>query len=552
MKKSIKAIIKNALEQAKKEKLISSEKSVIIERPKKEEFGDFSTNIAMLMAPDEGETPRKIAEKLCPIIERDEAVKKCEVAGPGFINIFIETNFWLGVMEEIIDKGQAFGDSNIGEGKKVQIEFVSANPTGPLHIGHGRGAAVGDTLARIMSSAGFDVTREYYINDVGNQMNTLGRSLKYRYLELLGGTEPFPDDHYKGEYMKDIAKDFITKFGDKYKDSKDEELTEVFTSFASDSILSGIKKDLKDFGITFDQWFSEEKLHREKLVEKTMDELRASGYVYDEDGATWFGSESLGDDKNRVLRKQDGSLTYFAADIAYHKNKIERGFDKIIDVWGADHHGYKGRVDALMKALGQEPEKLEIIFIQLVSLLRDGVPVAMSTRAGEFITLNEVLKEVGSDACRFSFLMRKSDAQLEFDLEVAKKQAPENPVYYVQYCFARIRSIIDFAKESGIEVDKKNTKELIKKLDAPDELALIKYLASFEEMIEKSSIEMAPHRVTFYLQDLAGQFHSYYNKNRIVGEDKKLSEARLLLASVVAGVVKKGLSLLGVSAPEKM
>ncbi|MCK4739282.1 MAG: arginine--tRNA ligase, partial [Deltaproteobacteria bacterium] len=454
--------------------------------------------------------------------------------------------------EEIIDKGQAFGDSNIGEGKKVQIEFVSANPTGPLHIGHGRGAAVGDTLARIMSSAGFDVTREYYINDVGNQMNTLGRSLKYRYLELLGGTEPFPDDHYKGEYMKDIAKDFITKFGDKYKDSKDEELTEVFTSFASDSILSGIKKDLKDFGITFDQWFSEEKLHREKLVEKTMDELRASGYVYDEDGATWFGSESLGDDKNRVLRKQDGSLTYFAADIAYHKNKIERGFDKIIDVWGADHHGYKGRVDALMKALGQEPEKLEIIFIQLVSLLRDGVPVAMSTRAGEFITLNEVLKEVGSDACRFSFLMRKSDAQLEFDLEVAKKQAPENPVYYVQYCFARIRSIIDFAKESGIEVDKKNTKELIKKLDAPDELALIKYLASFEEMIEKSSIEMAPHRVTFYLQDLAGQFHSYYNKNRIVGEDKKLSEARLLLASVVAGVVKKGLSLLGVSAPEKM
>ena len=429
---------------------------------------------------------------------------------------------------------------------------MSANPTGPLHIGHGRGAVVGDSLARILKAAGFEVETEYYVNDVGNQMATLGRSLYHRYMELVGAGGDFPDDHYKGEYIKDIARDFITKYGEKYKELSMEDSVGDFTAFAMDYILGGIKEDLVAFGVSFDHWRSEKDLVDSGVVTKTIDELRGLGHVYDKDGATWFASEKFGDDKDRVLIKADGARTYFASDTAYHREKLERGFDTIVDVWGADHHGYEARVRALIEALGESEERLKVIFIQLVSLLRDGEPVAMSTRAGEFVTLKEVVSEVGADACRFSFLTRRSDAQLDFDLELVKKQAPENPVYYVQYCHARIHSIIAFARESGVKVDQCASEKLLARLQGKEEVPIIKLLGLFPDVVEKSAAEMEPHRISHYLQELAGLFHPYYNRNRVVTDDQELTEARILLIRAVASVVKKGLDLLGVSAPEKM
>ncbi len=557
MRVRLKEIIKEALEEAVAEGSVpgspgNSVLPVILEVPKREEFGDFSTNIAMILGKKEGIAPRDIATVLIPKIASCPLVEKCETAGPGFINIFLESSYWSTLLEAIVKKGDDYGSLEIGQGKKVQVEFVSANPTGPLHIGHGRGAAVGDTLANILDTAGFDVTREYYINDVGNQMATLGRSLYYRYLEQLGSGDKFPDDHYQGEYIKDIAREFLTINGEKFKDESIENCVGTFTEFAKDSIMEGITEDLSDFGIGFDVWFSEKTLHEKNLIEKTINRLRQGGHVCDEDGAVWFRTTAYGDDKDRVLRKSDGSLTYFAADVAYHSDKLERGFDTIIDIWGADHHGYKARVKALFSALGQDDDALKIIFIQLVSLLRDGEPVAMSTRAGEFITLREVMDEVGSDACRFNFLMRKSDAQLEFDLEVAKKNAPENPVYYVQYCHARIHSIINFAAEKGFHVPTEPTPAILKKLELKDEIGLIKLLGDFTEVIEKAAVSMEPHRVAFYLQDLAGLFHPYYNRNRVVTDDTELTQGRLLLCKTVATVVRRGLELLGVHAPIKM
>ncbi|MCK5237072.1 MAG: arginine--tRNA ligase, partial [Deltaproteobacteria bacterium] len=488
-------------------------------------------------------------------IEKNEVIKKCDVAGPGFINIYLDVSYWHELLKEIVSDSSNCGRSIVGNGKKIQVEYVSANPTGPLHIGHGRGAAVGDSLARIMSAAGFDVTREYYINDVGNQMQTLGASLYLRYKELVGEKIKFPDDHYKGEYMVDVAKDFQKEVGDKYKDVSLDKCQDIFTEFASKSIMQGIKKDLEEFSVGFDVYYSEKTLHEKGLVEKTINKLKELGHIYEDGGALWFRSTDFGDDKDRVLKKTDGTLTYFAADIAYHSEKIERGFERIIDVWGADHHGYKPRMVALFRSLKEDDDKLKIIFIQLVSLLRDGEPVAMSTRAGEFVTLKEVVDEVGPDACRFFFLMRKSDAQLDFDLELAKKQAPENPVYYVQYCHARVKSIIGHAKEKSTLIPQLNAEypiEIFRKLISKQEVSLIKTVAAFSEVIEKSAVEMEPHRIAFYLQGLAGEFHSFYNASRVVTEDKELTEARLLLCQAVALVVKKGLKLVGVKAPDKM
>ena len=558
MKEPLKEIIAAALAAAKADGLLKSTElpSVILEIPKREEFGDFSTNVAMLMKASEGKAPRDIAALLVDLIAASPVVSRCEVAGPGFINIFLEKSYWPKLLGGIIADGDAHGESSIGKGKKVQVEFVSANPTGPLHIGHGRGAAVGDCLARIMKAAGYDVTTEYYINDVGNQMATLGRSLYHRVRELLGENEPFPDDHYRGEYIKDIARDFITKHGEKYKEAPVEEVLSVCTTFAQSSILNGIRKDLEDFGVSFDHWRSEKDLVESDAVTKTIGELRDKGHVYDKDGATWFASEKFGDDKDRVLVKADGQKTYFASDTAYHREKLERGFDTVVDVWGADHHGYEARIRALIKALGESDERLKVIFIQLVSLLRAGEPVAMSTRAGEFVTLKEVATEVGADACRFSFLTRRSDAHLDFDLELVKKQAPENPVYYVQYCHARIHSILGFAAEQGVALPEAPgmpiDEKVLARLEVKDEIAIIKLLGLFPDVVEKSAAEMEPHRIAHYLQELAGLFHPYYNKSRVVTDDAELTAARILLIRVVASVVKKGLNLLGVSAPEKM
>ncbi|MBI1910789.1 MAG: arginine--tRNA ligase [Deltaproteobacteria bacterium] len=554
MRVGIVKIVESALAAAKNAGQIKAEKlpDIIIEKSKKEEFGDFSTNLAMLLAPLEKKAPRQIAEIIAGNISKEKYVVKCEVAGPGFINIFLDKSYWLSILEDILKSGKDYGKGNIGAGKKVQVEFVSANPTGPLHIGHGRGAAVGDTLANVMKAAGYDITKEYYINDVGRQMETLGRSVYLRYLELLGKEIQFPEDSYKGGYIKDVARDMLTKFGEKYKDTPEAEAISVFSKFAGSALLKNIENDLKDFGVEFDAWYSEKSLHEKGLVADTIEELRKRGFIYESEGALWFKTTEFGDDKDRVLIKADGSKTYFASDIAYHRDKIDRGFDSLIDIWGADHHGYEGRVRALFKALGHDDQALKIIFIQLVALLRNGVPVAMGKREGEFVTLRQVMDEVGKDACRFFFLMRKSDAHFDFDLELAKSQAPENPVYYVQYCHARIRSIIGFAQEKGIKIPESFDLKLLEKLDQKEEADIIKHLASFPEVIERSAVHMEPHRITFYLMELAGLFHPYYNKNRVVTEDADLTAARLLLCDAISKVAANGLALLGVSAPEKM
>jgi arginyl-tRNA synthetase len=555
MKDGIKDIIINALSEASAEGLLtippatSAWPDITVERPRKEEFGDFSTNIAMLLAKAENRAPREIASTLVVKIAAAGEVKRCEVAGPGFINIYMEKSYWLSILGSILEKGARYGNSEAGKGLKVQVEYVSANPTGPLHIGHGRGAAVGDSLANILTAVGYDVTREFYINDAGKQVHNLGESVRLRIEELKGGSVELGEEHYRGEYVKEIAEEY-TKMLNAREGAGPVALPQ---DFASDIMLGRIKDDLKDFGIEFDRWFSEEKdLHSKGRITDIIKELREKGFVEDRDDATWFLTKQFGDDKDRVLIKSDGQLTYLAADLAYHKNKIERGFDTLVNVWGYDHHGYEARVRALFKALGKDDSMLRIIFIQLVTLLRGGVPVTMGKRAGEFVTLRQVMDEVGADVCRFFFLMRKSDAQLDFDLDLAKSQASENPVYYVQYCYARIKSIFAFADESGVRFPKTAELPKLEENFAEDELAVIRHLGLFEEVVEKSASEMAPHKVTFYLMDLAGIFHPYYKRNRVVTDDEGTTKARLLVCKAVETVMGNGLRLLGIKAPEKM
>ncbi|MBI5560046.1 MAG: arginine--tRNA ligase [Deltaproteobacteria bacterium] len=558
----IKDIIMNVLEEASAVGALStppcSFPSVIIETPKKEGFGDFSTNLAMLLAPLEGRPVREVARLLGDKITGASLdVLRCEVAGPGFINIFLKESYWHGVLAEIVRKGGAYGDTDIGKGKKVQIEFVSANPTGPLHIGHARNASVGDTLANVMKAAGFEVTKEYYINDAGLQVYTLGESVRLRWLEMHCGKKvEFPTDYYKGEYVKELADEISRTYDSEILDripAGQAQAVPLFQEFACEAMLKMIKKDLQDFGVEFDVWYSEkEKLRDSGLVTGTMEKLRDKGFLYEKEGAIWFRTTDFGDDKDRVLMKADGELTYFASDCAYHLDKVKRGFSTVINIWGADHHGYETRVRAVFKAFGCDEGVLKIVFIQLVALTRGGVAMAMGKREGEFVTLREVLDEVGKDAMRFFFLMRKSDAHLDFDLELAKKQAPENPVYYVQYCHARIMSIMGFAEEKGARLSGEPGLEVLKELKLKEELDIIKHLGTFEEVVEKSAVHLEPYRLTFYLRELAGLFHPYYNRNRVVSENAALTLARLFLCKAAATVIRKGLGLLGVSAPVKM
>lgn len=571
MKPRIKELIRQAVQAAVSDDLIKTETlpEIAIEKSRKDEFGDFATNVAMLLAPLEKRPPREIAAIIASKIQETKTsgvplVKKCEVAGPGFINIFLMEDFWLSTLKDILDKGFTFGRSDAGAGKKVLLEFVSANPTGPLHIGHGRGAAVGDALARILKAAGYDVTKEFYINDIGKQVYILGLSVYIRYLQLLNKKIDLPENSYKGEYIKDVAEEFRKVNGDgfdigelDFQESAQPKMMELLLpaiKFAQNRLLNDIKKDLVDFGVEFDNWFSEASLYKPKnLVDETIAALKANGSAFSEDGALWMNTIELAkDDKNRVLIKADGAKTYFASDVAYHNEKAKRGFDILINVWGADHHGYEARIRAALKAFGHDPDMLKIIFIQLVALMRGGVPVAMGKREGEFVTLRQVMDEVGTDACRFFFLMRKADAQLDFDLELAKSQAPENPVYYVQYCHARIKSITAYANEQGITTPTSTSDDILQMLTGKDEVDLIKHLALFEEVVERSATDMEPHRVTYYLTELAGLYHPYYNKNRVVTDDAKLTAGRLLLCKATATVIANGLRLLGISAPDKM
>jgi arginyl-tRNA synthetase len=523
---------------------------VQIEVPGNPEHGDFASNLAMNMARAERKSPRQIAEALVEALGNCEFLSKVEIAGPGFINFTLTPTCWYEVLDDITAKGKKYGTSQVGQGRKVQVEFVSANPTGPLHIGHGRGAAVGDAVAAILQAVGFDVQREYYVNDAGNQVATLGRSIWMRLREQNGETLVFPEDGYQGEYIRDLAAQLRDE-DRSIAELDEDEAVKRCTAFGISKVLDWIAADLKDFGITFDNWFSEQSLYDRNMVEVELGKLAAKGLSYEQGGALWLRTTDYGDDKDRVLIKSDGSPTYFASDVAYHMEKFDRGFDRVIDVWGADHHGYVQRMKAVVAGLGHSSDDLEVLLIQMVNLLRDGQPYTMGKRSGNFITLREVVDEVGSDACRFYFLMRRSDSQLDFDLELAKRQSSDNPVYYVQYAHARVCSIKRNAEEQGIVLPTHGTVDL-SSLILPEELLLAKNLARYPETVVGAAQNCEPHRIVYYLQEIAGQFHSYYNRQRVLVEDSATTQARLYLIDGVRTVLANALNLLGVDAPERM
>lgn len=483
--------------------------------------------------------------------DQDGILARAEIAGPGFLNFSFSAKFYYDCLRQI-EAGKEL-DLDLGRGEKVQVEFASANPTGPLHVGHGRVAVIGDVLARLLEATGFAVEREYYVNDTGRQMEQLGLSVYLRYRELYGEKIEFPAEGYPGDYVREVAAEVRRRWGDKFLREKRETATEFLSRFAGEILLEAIRVDLAQFGITFDSFVSERELREQKEVEQTIELLRSRGLLYREEGAEWFRATAYGDDKDRTVVKSDGDLTYFASDMAYHRNKFERGFKRLIDVWGADHHGYVNRIKAAIKALGYDPEGLQVVLVQMVHLTRGGEPVRMGKRLGEFVTLREVVEEVGRDAARFFFLMRKADSHLDFDLELAKKESSENPVFYVQYAHARIASIFEQARQSGIDVEAVRSRHArLERLGRAEEIELIKRVIQCREAVEESVTELEPHRLAFYLLELAGEFHRYYNRFRVISDDAELTRARLVLARNVQKVIRWGLHLLGIEAPSRM
>lgn len=585
---AISAALKESAEAAASDrgKALPDGVSCDFERPKHEGQGDRASSIAMQTAKIFSAPPRDTAAKIADGLASrcGDLVEKVEVAGPGFINLFLSGKWFSEAVASVLRQGDKYGSVNVGGGRKVQVEFVSANPTGPLHIGHGRGAAVGDSVARILAFTGWDVQREYYVNDAGVQMQTLGRSTQARYFEALGRPElaPLPENGYKGEYLLDLARRIVDEEGDRFLNVPIEESVPWFRKYAADAILKDIADDLKRFGITFDEWFSETSLYDRDLVKSAAARLEEHGYAFRNDGtripvrdknleskrgysfekdnALWFASTDFGDDQDRVLIRSSGEPTYFASDIAYHYDKfVLRGFERVIDVWGADHHGYVPRIRAAVQAIGKKPEDFDVLLIQLVNLIRDGQPVAMSTRSGEFVTLKAVLDEVGADATRFFFLMRRSDSQLDFDLSLAVKQSSDNPVYYVQYAHARICSIIREWRERGgdpaelLADGSPVPPELFSREDGGKEArALVDTLTVFPSEAVSASREMAPQVITNYAMTLAGAFHSFYSTNHILGEPDDVQTGRLKIAEAARVVLASCLKLLGVSAPERM
>lgn len=547
--------MKRALDLAVHEgKLQGDLPAPIIEMTRDRKFGDYATNISMVIASKQGTNPRELAGELAQMIrdvDTDGDVSDVSVAGPGFINITMSPGFWFRILKTVLEKGDDFACSDMGAGKKVQVEFVSANPTGPLHVGHGRGAALGDALANILQCAGFKVQREYYINDAGSQIRILGISVHARYLELSGRDVIFPEDGYKGDYIREIADRLAKEDGDLYLNLSEEKAVEEMAVRSAALILDDIRQDLEEFGVRFDVWFSEKDILDRGDVQETLEDMEERGTIFRHEGALWFRSTDKGDDKDRVLVKSDGSLTYFASDVAYHRDKYERGFDTVINVWGADHHGYVARMKASVQALGRDPDDLQIVLVQLVSLVRKGQPVAMSTRAGEFVTLREVRDEVGRDAARFIFLTRKADSKLEFDLDLAKEKSNDNPVYYVQYAHARICSILRNAREKGVPIPEPESVDLTL-LNLPEEKELIRHMAALPDVIEGAAISMEPHRITTYLRDISTTLHNYYYHHRVLTDDVRVTGARLAMVLGVRTAIAKALALLGVSAPERM
>jgi arginyl-tRNA synthetase len=551
MKSHLKHLLSRAIEKtAKGEELAATDlPPLFLEPPKQKEFGDLASNVALVWAKQLRRSPRAVAEAIVKHIDDpDGLLARVEIAGPGFLNFTFAPKFYYARLAEL--DGAVELVPRFGAEEKVQVEFASANPTGPLHVGHGRVAVIGDVLARLLAATGFAVAREYYVNDAGNQMEKLGLSIYARYRELFGENVEFPEDGYPGDYVKDVAAEAKRCWGEKFLSTPKQEAVAFFRQFGGEHLLATIRSELAAFGIEFDSFVSEKDLRARGAVEKTLALLAGRGMLYEEEGARWFKSTAFGDDKDRPLVKSDSELTYFASDIAYHRDKLERGFKRLINVWGADHHGYVPRLKAGLAALGYDPEALRVVLVQLVQLTRGGEPVRMGKRQGEFVSLTEVLEEVGNDAARFFFLMRKSDSHLDFDLELAKKESSENPVFYVQYAHARIASIFEQAREKGAAAPGPAAK--LDRLTEPEEFGIVKRLLQFPETVEESVKELEPHRVAFYLLELAGEFHRYYNRFRVITDDAELTSARLTLLRNVQKIVGQGLNLLGVTAPLKM
>ncbi|MGI6452800.1 MAG: arginine--tRNA ligase [Syntrophomonadaceae bacterium] len=550
----LKSAIINALEEAREQKLLNYSElpEFNIEIPREKQHGDFACNVAMLLARQARMSPRQIADCLVKLIEnhRPEHLDKIEVAGAGFINFFLNNQWLLQVPQVVYDLGDQYG--YLGErNQKVQVEFVSANPTGNLHMGNARGGAIGDTLANILMRAGYSVEREFYINDAGNQIELFADSLFVRYLQLKGEKAELPENGYAGQDVVDTVKEIIEEFDSEIAILKPEEQRNRLLSYALQKRIAYIRDTLQRFGISYDVWFSEKTLHESKKVDQLIQILKEKGYIYEQDGALWFKSSAFGDEKDEVIKRANGLPTYFAADIAYHQDKFARGFDWVINIWGADHHGHVARMKGAMAALGIDPDRLDILLMQLVRLYRNGEIVRMSKRTGTTVTLDELIDEVGKDAARFFFVMRSPDSHLDFDLELARRQNQENPVYYVQYAHARMCSIFRQAEAAGITMPPVGELDLTL-LAEPEEIALLRAIAQFPEEISIAARTMAPQRIARYALELAGLFHSFYNRHRVLNDNQELQNARLLLIYVTRQTLKNALNTLGVSAPEHM
>ncbi len=586
MKQKLASVIEKALSEIKNQGIIDENVTpkITIERTRDSQHGDFASNIAMILAKPAKMNPRQLAEKIVNALPNDPAISNIEIAGPGFINFFINPNAQYQIISQIHDLGHEFGKSDIGAGKKIQVEFVSANPTGPLHVGHGRGAAYGSVVSDLLEAVGFDVHREYYVNDAGRQMDILATSIWLRYLEECGEIIPFPSNGYRGDYIRDIAREIhqhsendyrkpaelvmenlpadepqggdkeahIDALINRAKELLDSSQYEDIFSLGLKQILDDIKEDLAEFGVTFQEWFSERQLMTNGSVQDALQRLDKAGYLYQKEGATWFASSQLGDEKDRVVVRDNGQTTYFASDIAYHMNKLDRGFDQIIDIWGADHHGYIPRVKAALQALGANPEKLKVLLVQFAILYRGKEKIPMSTRAGEFVTLRQLRNEVGKDAARFFYAMRRSEQHLDFDLKLATSKTNENPVYYVQYAHARVCSVFRQLDEKGWSRDIKQGMDNLDKLSQPHETELVATLSRYPEIVEKSALKYEPHQLILYLRELANEFHTYYNAHQFLVEDSALRNARLNLIDAAKQVIANGLDLLNINAPESM
>ena len=552
IKQILAAAIKAAAQKAIDEGTVKGGElpEVLLEVPPQKEFGDFATNFAMQSARALKCNPRMIAQAVVNNLDC-AYVEKMEIAGPGFINFYLKQDWMYDMLAGIIAEGENYGNLVSDCKEKIQVEYVSANPTGPLHVGHGRGAAVGSALANLMKAAGMNVSREYYINDAGNQINNLAASVNARYLQQLGQTVEFPENGYHGHDIIETAERIVRIYGDRFLNMSEEERLKEFRTIALKEKLAALKEDLEAFNVTYDEWFSEQTLHDANAIKNACDLLTERGYLYEEGGALWLKATEYGDDKDRVVIRDNGVPTYFAADIAYHQDKYARGFDRVINLWGADHHGYIARMKAAVGALGYHPDQLEVLILQMVSLYRNGELVKMSKRTGQSVTLNELIEEVGTDAARFFFVMRSIDSQLDFDLTLATEKSNENPVYYIQYAHARICSIMRQLDEAGIVV-MPATEAKLNTLTEASELELIKKLGEYPEMLAGAAKERAVHRVAHYVHDLAGLFHSFYNQCRILGVDSDLQQARIALVKTVGHVIRHALGILGVSAPERM